>query len=160
MTIYSFDANSLITPWRVYYPIISFPALWGCFDELISMGRLKCAEPVFDEVKKGGDELSEWIEKRKDKVVYTWDEPIQVAVVNIQRQFASLVDPNGPSGADPWVIALAKVVGGHVVTFEKKAGPGAKRVKIPNVCESLGISCLSVFDVIAREKWVFRLDTG
>ena len=44
------------------------------------------------------------------------------------------------AGADPWLIAHAKAEGGTVVTFEALVGPGAKIVKVPNVCRALGLS--------------------
>ena len=158
MTFYSFDSDSFISSWRVYYSTESFPDVWECLDRLMRLGRLRCAEPVYGEIEKGGDELCNWIKARKDLVVYPWDQPIQRAVKDIQRQYTNLVNPNGGSGADPWVIALAKIMNGCVVTFEKKVGPGAKYVKIPNVCEGCGVSYTNVFGVIAREKWVFRLE--
>lgn len=158
MGLYSFDADSFISSWRVYYAIQNFPDVWECFDQLMRLGRLRCSEPVYDEIKKGGDDLYDWIKTRKSLVIYPWDQPIQRAVRDIQRQYTNLVNPNGGSGADPFVIGLAKIVNGCVVTFEKPVGPGAKFVKIPNVCDGCNVPYTNVFGVISREKWVFRLE--
>ncbi len=157
--IYSFDADIFIASWRTYYRPSSFPGLWDCVARLIDTGRLKCAEPVYDEIQRGDDELSRWIKSRQDQVVYPWDVKIQRAILRIQGHpnpwYRQLVNPNGESGADPWVIALALVSGATVVTFEKKVWSNAKSPKIPNVCEEFGVDCVSFFEVIAREQWEF-----
>jgi hypothetical protein len=50
------------------------------------------------------------------------------------------------------VIAKAKVVGGCVVTQEKKKPQAAK---IPNVCEHFGIHCVNLEGFMEQENWTF-----
>ena len=54
--------------------------------------------------------------------------------------------------ADPFVIALAKVNDGCVVTQEKVV---ANAARIPNVCEHFGIACMNLAEFMAFEKWKF-----
>jgi hypothetical protein len=49
-------------------------------------------------------------------------------------------------GADAWLIAHAKVLGGCVVTREAKKGIGAKKPMIPNVGEDFG--------VVVKDLWI------
>ena len=51
-------------------------------------------------------------------------------------------------GADPWVIAQALCDGSTVVTHESHAGPGSKKVKIPNVCEAFGVRYIKIYDLL------------
>ena len=62
---------------------------------------------------------------------------------------ALLVDnTKGRSLADPWVIAHAIAENACVVTKENKVTSSDKRVKIPNVCEKMGVRCITDFDMI------------
>jgi len=63
-------------------------------------------------------------------------------------------DRKGTYGADPFVIALAKVENLAVVTGEK-ASQNPSKPKIPDVCDELEIECLSILDLMRREGWRF-----
>jgi hypothetical protein len=54
--------------------------------------------------------------------------------------------------ADPFVIAMAKIRCGCVVTEEVKK-PGAAR--IPNVCEHFGIACCNIEAFMEAKEWQF-----
>ena len=54
------------------------------------------------------------------------------------------------SGGDPFVIALAMVKSGTVVTEEKPAGNIAKP-RIPDVCDALGVHCLTPKEYIEAQ---------
>jgi len=60
------------------------------------------------------------------------------------------------SGADPFVIALAKVEGCGVVTGEKPTNH-PERPKIPDVCRAIGIPCINILQLCREQKWVFDL---
>ncbi|MBN9690072.1 MAG: DUF4411 family protein [Verrucomicrobia bacterium] len=77
----------------------------------------------------------------------------------IQNQFAGLRDPKAEyEEADAYVIALAKLRGGIVVTQETPAAEkrNPKRTHfIPDVCRELGIACISLIGLMRREGWKF-----
>ena len=51
--------------------------------------------------------------------------------------------------ADPWVIAHALNENACVVTKEEKVtAPGTNRIKIPNVCDNMGVRWLNDFQMI------------
>jgi hypothetical protein len=54
----------------------------------------------------------------------------------------------GRSLADPWVIAHAMAQHAIVVTKENKETQSEARVKIPNVCENMGVRWINDFDMI------------
>jgi len=156
MTVYSFDANSFITPWRYNYRPRFFPDFWEGLNELVALGSLKCAEPVYEELERGDDDLFDWVRHRRDNLVYPWDTAVQQSVLQVQRECPNIVDPDGNSGGDPWVVAVAIATGGQVITYERRKGPGANRPAIPNVCERLGVPCSDIYGLFERENWVFR----
>lgn len=45
------------------------------------------------------------------------------------------------SGADPWLIAKAKIIGAKLVTHEVSAPDSKVRVPIPDVCAAFDVVC-------------------
>ena len=60
----------------------------------------------------------------------------------------------GCSGQDPFVIAIAMVKSGTVVTEEKPTGNIAKP-RIPDVCDALGVHCLTPKEYIEAQGRTF-----
>jgi hypothetical protein len=50
--------------------------------------------------------------------------------------------------ADPWIIAHALKEGAVIVTKEVKETTNTTRVKIPNVCENMGVPWINDFQLI------------
>ena len=74
------------------------------------------------------------------------DDDIQSAVSGILRDYPRLIDTRrGRSGADPFVIALAKARGCAVVTGEGVSG-SLDRPKIPDVCEAIGVESIRLLE--------------
>lgn len=48
-------------------------------------------------------------------------------------------------GADPWLIASAKVWGAVVVTCETLSGVGTTKVKIPDICQQTGVTFVDLY---------------
>jgi hypothetical protein len=53
-------------------------------------------------------------------------------------------------GADPWLIAKARVAGHTVVTHERLNLHNKRKFLIPNLCRHFGIECLNTFDMLNR----------
>jgi Domain of unknown function (DUF4411) len=58
------------------------------------------------------------------------------------------------SGGDPFVIVLAMVKSATVVTEEKPTGNIAKP-RIPDVCDALGVHCLTPKEYSEAQGWTF-----
>jgi hypothetical protein len=52
--------------------------------------------------------------------------------------------------ADAWVISYADVHGFTVVTQEAPVGLGAKKVKIPNICQVFGVNYVDTYTFLRR----------
>ena len=84
------------------------PALWDSLDELIESGELRASEEVLHEVERKDDELQLWLAGRPSLCVPI-DNEIQPIVSGILATHPKLLDTRrNRSGADPFVIALAK----------------------------------------------------
>ena len=118
--------------------------------------RLFAPDEVLLELRRGGDELYQWA-KALDFMFLEPSEEVQQVVSEIVERYPSFVPDESSDGiwADPYVIALAKVNNAIIVTGEKPVGPGAKKPKIPNICQDLQIECISFLQLIRLEGWTF-----
>jgi len=154
--MYLLDANVFIEAKNFYYRFDTFPAFWDWLDAEQANGNLASARPIFEELTKGNDELSQWARERKDS---GWFIPvddsqtqqifIDVAAWVMNGSFREHAKTDFLSGGDPWLIARAISMGATVVTHEKLVDRNIRRkVKIPNVCDAFGVECLDTFDLL------------
>jgi hypothetical protein len=152
---YSIDTSSLINGFRIHYPYENFPRLWNHdLPGLVAAGDLRATEEVRVELDRQDDELVQWIEEYSEELFVELDEPIQHEVRAILRSHTALIHAGrGRSGADPFVIALAKLDDCAVVTEEGSGS--AKNPKIPDVCNALGLRCIRLVELIRENGWVY-----
>lgn len=152
---FSIDTSAILDGWTRYYPREAFPGLWRHLEQLIRSGDLRASEEVMYELEKKEDEAFAWA-RAQDGFLVPMDDDIQDAVSAILADHPRLLDTRrGRSGADPFVIALAKVRGCAVITGERRSG-SLERPKIPDVCYAIDVESMSLLDLIRREGWVFR----
>ena len=154
--MYCIDTSSLISAWRFDYPPDIFRSLWTQLDELIKQNRIFSSLEVLLELKQGGDAIYEWANAR-NHIFLEADDKIQTAVSSIMDKYPSFIPEFSAHGiwADPYIIAMAHIKSLTVVTGEKANGPGAKKPKIPNICQNLGIECIDFLSLIRQEGWMF-----
>lgn len=151
---YVFDTSALIGAWVRSYPPENFPNFWDNLDTTAQQGRILVPEEVYKELEAKQDELLEWVQDRAEWLLAPTTKAVMLKVRDVLSQHPGLTKPStGRDKADPFVIATAWQLGSTVVTEER--GGTAPKPKIPSVCASLGIECLSVVDVIRREQWTF-----
>ena len=148
--VYSLDASALIYGWSEHYPIDVFPVIWRHLEEIARQDRLLIIDEVLAEARRKDDGLADWIEALPAGVI-ALDEPIQVDVRAILASHARLLDTRkNKSGADPFVIALARVRAATVITAELATNSLA-RPKIPDVCRAIGLECKTLVDLFRLE---------
>lgn len=149
---YCLDANVLIQAWQKYYRPSICPSYWDVLNELGRQEKIFLTELVYEEITRTEDNLAKWL-KESDIPVKRITESV---TQHLQKVYANnplhknLVDnTKARSLADPWVIAHALAENATVVTKEEKVtARNAKRVKIPNVCDNMGIKWINDFDFI------------
>lgn len=155
-SFYSVDTSALIDWQFRYYPTDIFYSLLGKVDQLIEEKRFSGPVLVKEELEKRGTaELVKWAKERSGIFVPLKD--LIAEAQNIQNHFPELCDPKAESEeADAYVIALAKLQGGEVITGETPASEKRypKRSHyIPDVCRELGLPCFNFLGLMRREKW-------
>lgn len=152
--IFCIDTNVLIQGWQKYYSPDFCSDYWNILDNLGSKGRIFIPEMVFDEINKTEDDLSKWLKESKIPI-RNIDEPVSKCLQDIYAKnelHKYLVDnTRARSLADPWVIAHAINEKATVVTKEEKiTAINSRRIKIPNVCDNMGVRWINDFDLIRR----------
>lgn len=148
MAKYVFDTNIFINLQRKQ-PIDIYPAVWNKISELMENGTVISSREVYDEIAVGGDDLEKWAKKRKEYFLPS-EVNVQQQVRNILKTYRGLVEGGKKkNSADPFVIALAKVIGCKVVTEEIRTR-NMLSPKIPDVCDQFQIECID-FIGFARE---------
>jgi hypothetical protein len=150
---YCLDANVLIQAWQFYYSPKFCPDYWTLLNELGLKNRIFLPQLVFEEITRTEDDLADWL-KRSNIRVNKIDESVtqclkKIYDANPVHKF--LVDNTKQrSLADPWVIAHALNEDNIcVVTKEEKVTAiNTTRIKIPNVCDNMGVRWLNDFQFI------------
>lgn len=154
--LYSVD-TSVLMEWQFRaYPTDIFASLTGKVDTLIAERRFLSPALVEEELGiVGTPELAEWAKVRAPMFVPLTE--VLAEAQSIQGRFPGLRDPKAEyEEADAYVIALAKLRDGIVVTQETAAAEkrNPKRTHfIPDVCRELGLPCISFLGLMRREKW-------
>ncbi|WP_291158281.1 DUF4411 family protein [Gemmatimonas sp. UBA7669] len=147
--VYVIDTCSL-TELKNKYPQKAFPSVWDLVEALAGEGRLISVEEVAVEIDAVADEVTEWA-KAHESIFVELDEKLQLATRVVLAKFPNLIDvKKRKSSADPFVIALALLREATVVTQEKPSG-GPGKVKIPDVCQRLGIPCIPLLTMLLNE---------
>ena len=149
---YCVDANVLIQAWQKYYSPKFCPSYWEILNQLGLLDRIFLPQLVYDEIARTDDDLSKWL-KKSNIPAYKIDEQVANSLKSIYANnplHQYLVDNTKQrSLADPWVIAHALKENAVVVTKEEKVTAiNSSKVKIPNVCENMGIRYINDFEFI------------
>jgi hypothetical protein len=159
---YCLDTSVYIQAHRTYYAFDLAPKFWLALENLATNKVIVSPIAVYEELKKGKDELSKWAKGQEDTLFIEPDTEVN-EVLRLIADFTN--ERYGDehqirlflSGADPWVIAQAKAHDLIVVTMEKNktneeidktTNRFRGRIKIPNMCGHFGVQCITTFDLL------------
>lgn len=149
---FSFDTSAIINGRRDLLPPEVFPTLWGHIEHMIMTGSVHSIDVVKDELSKRDDQVSAWA-KSQTNLFLPLGIPVQEAATSILEEHPRLMGAGkGRNAADPFVIALAIVNRGVVVTEELLTGNIANP-RIPDVCAALSVPCVNLIGFIRLQGW-------
>jgi hypothetical protein len=161
MPRYCLDANVLIQAKNGPYGFDIVPGFWDWLEQSAEDGIIYTTRAVYDEIQDGNDELASWVKNRRTSSMFVDpDERVQHAFRDI-ADFVVTEYPNERSepflaGADPWVIAQARVDGSIVVTHEVLVPATSIKVKIPNVCQRFSVQYIDTYRMLRETGASFR----
>lgn len=155
--LYLLDADTLIRADSTYYPLERFPVFWEWLGHNGSAGIVKIPTEQFEEIIAGAGKLVDWLTQQENREALLFSEeadPDLVAAVTADGYAPDLNEAELVTvGRDPFLIAyaFAEAHNRYVVSFETSA-PSKKRAnrKVPDVCVTLGVKCVTLFDVIKQ----------
>lgn len=161
------DSNFWITCANELYPIKHFPTFWSAMEDYLAEGTILHHWSVDDELHRKDDGIAKWLDTLAQGGKLTMinrprDTPASYIKVcnwpkNCRRPLAAPYTQRAinvfqdASRADAWLCAQALDSGYTLVTRERPQPQASTKVKIPDVCDGLGISCLDFvgfFDAI------------
>lgn len=153
--LYLLDADTLIKADRTYYPLQRFPVFWEWLLYHSEIGKVKIPQEQYDEVVVGKGDLVDWLsdKAKKDALLLPGVVNPQLVSTVIEQGYAPDLDETELQtvGQDPFLIAygLVSIADRTIVSFETSA-PAKQRAnkKVPDVCASFGIKCITLFDLI------------
>jgi len=159
---YLLDANVFISAKRDHYRMSVCPGFWDWLVVAHSQGHVFSVKKVSDELKSPGDSLSTWA-KGMPAGFFLGPGPgfgtASAAVskwVQAQSYFAAAVSEFF-SVADYWLVAQALETGYTLVTHEVARPDAKKSVKIPDVCNGVGVKWMNPFDMLESHGARFEL---
>lgn len=149
------DSNIFIQSHRVTYPFDVFPTFWEWLEQEFDNGHVISIDMVKEELRKGKDELTDWINDRdpswfmpvSDKETQKHLATIATHVME-SRQFRGPAKRKFLDGADPWLIAKAKADGLTVITQEKSDPQSKKKIFIPDICRTFNVECCNLVELM------------
>lgn len=153
--IYCIDTNIIVILER-YMPADVHVGVWQEMSALIAAGRARIPREAYEELTHVDDGCASWALGQAGFVEEADTSQILVASEITQAHPDWVQDRR--NAADPWVVAHAKAGGYVIVTDERRKGPGVidRNLKIPNVADEHGVSCLNLNDLARAEGWTFR----
>jgi hypothetical protein len=155
------DTDSFVRPYREAYRFDRVPKFWEFLEQKSKDRVIVSSDLVLQELTNDDpDELGVWAKQQQGTLFLAPTEAVQQVLGQIaesvknNKQYADFEIHKFLSGADPWIIAHAKALGGRVVTFEGSA-PHSKKPKIPDVAAPFEVKCLNLWDMLTELKASF-----
>lgn len=157
---YVIDTNALIDGRRRIYPPTVFSGLWENFEDSIAAGEIFAPDEVLVELEKQDDDVHAWVRTQAGLFV-PLDEDTQICVAEILVKYPEWIPPDRSRNmADAFVVALARVKGCTVVSNEKWTdSPYAHKIKLPNVCDGMGVRRMNFLEMLHDLNWTFPRTT-
>lgn len=154
-TLFSFDSSALIHAWHRAYRPKNFPTFWTNLEQSVLAGHVVASTEVLAELEKKDDDVHKWCKQLAANLSVDVDDMQQEHMRHIMGTYPRLVDTvKGRSGADPFVIAVARSTRGIIVVSEENFGK-RDSPRIPDVCRDEGIRCYKLVDFIDARGWTF-----
>lgn len=158
---YLLDANVFIQAKNLHYGLDFCPAFWEWLVEQQATGKVASIEKVADELVAGGDELTDWVERRGRAFFVPPDGAVVPALTRVStwattQRYEPAAVATFLQVADYWLVAHA-LAHGHTIVTHEVPSESVRKIKIPNACIGLNIHCMSPYEMLRRERARFVL---
>lgn len=153
--MYLLDANTLIEAKNRYYSMAVCPAYWEWIIQKHEALEVASISLVAEELRRGNDELAQWVATNSALFIDVSDAPTQNAFAAVAGMLVGAAPKMKAgaledflAGADPWLIAKAVATNAVVVTHEVFNPDIKRKFSIPNVCAEFGVRWINTFELL------------
>lgn len=153
---YLLDSNILIIVARILN-INLFPSFWNKMYELVLSRSVFICSKVKDEIDKGNDDLTAWINKLPDSSIIEIDEDIMNKYSDIinwsqTKKYTTVAKNQFAQSkiADAFIVATALSKNLTITTEEKPGGNTINNIKIPDVAKAFGVRCCNLSQMLTE----------
>jgi hypothetical protein len=157
------DSNTYIQAKNSYYDMDFCPGYWEWLEHQFQSGNIFSIANVYIELVDSKDSLSDWAKEHRDHFSGVDDNETQATFAEIANFVMALERKTEVekahflSKADPWIIAKANTTGATIVTHEVRVPDDSKKVKIPNIADSFGVTCINTYELLRKLETKFIL---
>lgn len=155
-TLFSFDSSAFIHAWHRAYRPKNFTTFWTNLREAILANHIVASTEVLLELQRKDDDIHRWCKQLAESMSVEVDDEQQQHMQHLMGTYPRLVDTvKGRSGADPFVIAIARMRPGKIIVVSEEDVGKKDSPRIPDVCRAEGIRCFKLADFIEECNWSF-----
>lgn len=166
MKKYLIDTNIFIESAYRFYAFDICPGFWDFLGKCSETDYVKSIDKVYDEITSNNPKLQDFKERLKNAGFFLPTENniatescVKISQMLQEMQYTEIAIKHFSNGADFFLVALAHQESYTIVIHEvKSSGNIRNRIKIPDVCEKLGICCIDVAEFLRRERAKFVLE--
>ena len=153
---YLFDTNIFITL-KNEMPKDYWPTFWDKFVALLNTGHIYTSTKVLEELMNGNDEFALWLKNNVPPTFFLGTDADVMSKYQDTQNWANANPIYTPAArqefaevADAYLVATAAAKSLTLVTNEQPAPNSKKSIKIPDVCDGLGVRFCN-FNTVLRE---------
>ncbi|MEX2640772.1 MAG: DUF4411 family protein [Balneolales bacterium] len=159
MNLFVVDSNFFIQAHRASYPIDIALSFWKKVRQLAHEGKIISIDKVRAEIVKNDDELTRWVNGNLPDTFFRSTQ--EKSILDEYRKVVNWA--SSKSGhykqkaideflefdkADAWLIAWCLVSGDQIVTQEVSEPNRKVKIKIPDACQTFGVSYLNMMQML------------
>ncbi|MDE2644243.1 MAG: DUF4411 family protein [Bacteroidota bacterium] len=160
--MYLLDSNVFIGAHQFHYSFDFHPGFWDWLIQTNLEGKVFSIEKVYEEISQQEDQLYEWAQNRKGEFFLENPPDIDGHLKHVtdcvnRGNYKPTAIEEFLKSADYYLIGYALFSDFRIVTHEVPRSRKG-RIKIPSVCQVLGVECITPFDMLRQENARFVLD--
>jgi hypothetical protein len=140
---YLLDANVLMQAAKEHYGFDICPGFWDFLKAANARGEVFSTQKVLEECQRKDDQLRAWANELGTDFFLPEDARTMVAMSDVSatleaRDYTKAAIRAFMGDADPFLIAFAKAHG-HILVTHEGLFDSAQKVRMPPVCDALGV---------------------
>ena len=159
MSVYVVDSNFFIQAHRIIYPLDVAISFWNKVALLAQNGQIVSIDKVKNELYQNDDELKSWCEnnlpenffKDSTELIPEYSQVVTWAMSKnkhyLQKALEEFLDADE---ADAWLVAYGLKYNCPITTYEKSQPEKKRKIKIPEPCNSLGVSYMDTIEMFRQ----------